>query len=683
MRMTKHRWIGLIVGITVFMTAFGAALAATFFQVSREVPSKLTLGSAVVISGDNLALWHDAEKTKPVTSLEFATIELQPPLMTGSLQPEVWIYTENKSEVTLAFIDPCRDVEGVGSLRAEFFDILTGSKLGEACGKQVSLNPGQIARTRVFMFLRSDLESGEYEFTTVFGAVGAVDGPTAIQPPDGMVSWWPGDGNANDIVGGNDGALTGGFAQGKVRQGFSLDGSGDLVVVPPSTNLNITGDVTVDLWARRTLVGQRAVMVAKGLDVANAHSSYRLLFQAGDSLEAGFERSDGPLFSLVGPRVTDSNFHHYAYVRNDDTHKLFMDGIVIASGDFIGSPGDTSGLPLVLGAIQDNTSATGFSGRFGGVIDEVEIFNRALSNEETKAIYDAGSAGKIKPLPTPIPVPTRIVFSSHRTGKDEIHFMNSDGTGQTQVTSMNDPSRGARYPSWSPDRSRITFSAEGDIYIVNANGTGLVQLTDTPNDQDITPSWSPDGTRIAFATLPGVQSAVFDLYVMNADGSNSTRLTTVTCLGCHDQNPAWSPDGTRIAFQSRREGNWEIYVMNPDGTGQTRLTINPNSDEREPTWSPDGTMIAFSSTQDGGSPEIYAMNANGAEQRRLTNDPDNRADTFPTWSPDGSKIAFASEGGRINAPFDIYVMNADGTSPTNISNSPADDMQPSWGYPVR
>ena len=78
-------------------------------------------------------------------------------------------------------------------------------------------------------------------------------GPAPIQPPPGMVSWWPGDGNANDIVGSNHGTLTGDYAQGMVGQGFSLDGTGDFVLVADNPNLNITGDMTVDLWAKRTV----------------------------------------------------------------------------------------------------------------------------------------------------------------------------------------------------------------------------------------------------------------------------------------------------------------------------------------------------------------------------------------------------------------------------------------------
>ena len=83
-----------------------------------------------------------------------------------------------------------------------------------------------------------------------------------------------------------------------------------------------------------------------------------------------------------------------------------------------------------------------------------------------------------------------------------------------------------------------------------------------------------------------------------------------------DFYPAWSPDGTKIAFTSDRDGIPKIYVMNADGTNQTRITDNPASDEA-PAWSPDGSKIAFTSDRDG-NPEIYVMNADGTDQTRLT-----------------------------------------------------------------
>ena len=228
----------------------------------------------------------------------------------------------------------------------------------------------------------------------------------SIDPPSGMVSWWPGDGNATDIMDGNHGTLEGDatFAPGMVGQGFSLDGDGDFVLVPDSADLNIVGDVTVDLWARRTVLGRISVLIDKGANLVasvDQPDAYSMWFSQDDHLVAGFARADGSLVFLVGPVVTDSQFHHYAYVRSGNTHELFVDGIVVRADTFTGVPGDTSGLPLAIGAVRRDPNPPGFASEFGRVIDEVKIFNRALSAEEIRAIYDAGSAGKIKD-PQPI-----------------------------------------------------------------------------------------------------------------------------------------------------------------------------------------------------------------------------------------------------------------------------------------
>src|SRR5436190_24267124 len=109
-----------------------------------------------------------------------------------------------------------------------------------------------------------------------------------------------------------------------------------------------------------------------------------------------------------------------------------------------------------------------------------------------------------------------------------------------------------------------------DIYLMNANGTGIQRLTDDLAF-DFWPSWSPDGSRIAFTSDRDSQtgSVNLEIYVMNADGTGVTRVTSDTA---QDDEPAWSPDGTRLAFRSNRDGNAEIYVVNADGSGRGRLT---------------------------------------------------------------------------------------------------------------
>jgi TolB protein len=270
----------------------------------------------------------------------------------------------------------------------------------------------------------------------------------------------------------------------------------------------------------------------------------------------------------------------------------------------------------------------------------------------------------------------KIAFRSQRDGF-EIYVMNADGTGQTRLT---DNSLRDRYPSWSPDGTKIAFARDSrsgggfaEIYVMNADGTGQTRLTTIVHDPsfihggDMHPSWSPDGTKIAFASYRDATSTSYnpEIYVMNADGSGITRLTNEFE---YDGYPSWSPDGTKIAFVSTRDGNAEIYVMNADdGSDVTRLTNNPDPD-LEPSWSPDGEKIAF------GRGEIYIMNADGSGQTNISNNPANDAD--PSWSPDGEKIAFTS---TRDGKYEIYVMNADGSGQTNISNNPANEFEPDWG----
>ena len=96
------------------------------------------------------------------------------------------------------------------------------------------------------------------------------------------------------------------------------------------------------------------------------------------------------------------------------------------------------------------------------------------------------------------------------------------------------------------------------------------------------------------------------------------------------------------------------------------------SDDTCPAWSPDGSQIAFDSDRDGNY-EIYVMNADGSNPHNLSNNPANDED--PVWSPDGSQIAFDTKRGGNN---EIYVMNADGSNQHNLSSNPADDRHPAW-----
>jgi hypothetical protein len=189
-----------------------------------------------------------------------------------------------------------------------------------------------------------------------------------------------------------------------------------------------------------------------------------------------------------------------------------------------------------------------------------------------------------------------------------------------------------------------------------------------PNQLSAFATSAGENGKIAFSSTRDVNNQ--EIYVMNDDGSDVTRLTN---NAARDSDPSWSPDGEKITFGSQRDGNPEIYVMNADGSGQTRLTNN-NAIDGSSGWSPDGEKIVFDSTRDGNF-EIYVMNAaDGGNPTRLTN---NAAKDFESrWSTDGEKIAFIS---TRDGNFEIYIMNAaDGSGQTNITNHPAADYDPDF-----
>ena len=287
----------------------------------------------------------------------------------------------------------------------------------------------------------------------------------------------------------------------------------------------------------------------------------------------------------------------------------------------------------------------------------------------------SSSWSEVRKFSTPIFKVDKIAFSSWRDGNAEIYVMNADGSNQTRLTNS---TAHEDAPKWSPDGTRIAFSSMRDgnweIYVMNADGSNQTRLTVNPA-ADVAVNWSPDGTKITFSSMrDGTFSSMYEgnweIYIMNADGSNQTLLTNKL-----DNTPAWSSDGARIAFASRRDGNCEIYVMNADGSNQTRLTNNPAWDWI-PAWSPDGSKIAFTSAEVGmesTNTDIIVMNSDGSNRMKLTQGPTH--DAFTTWSPDGTKIVFHS---NRDGNYDIYVMNADGSNQTRLTDNPARDSQPSW-----
>lgn len=217
--------------------------------------------------------------------------------------------------------------------------------------------------------------------------------PLCTPPPSGMVAWWPGDGDTNDIAGLNHGTLVGGvtFSPGMVDQAFSLDGATGFVEVPDAATLDLVAEITIDAWLNPTVLGGRIVdkITAGGGD------GY-LLDTFGDRVRMIV---DGQ--SLSGASILPTGaWTHVAGVFDGSEMRVYVNGVLD------GTLAATTAIPSNALDLRIGADSTG-GNLFFGMIDEIEVIGRALSQAEIQSIVASGSAGKCKEgAPTPTPVPT-------------------------------------------------------------------------------------------------------------------------------------------------------------------------------------------------------------------------------------------------------------------------------------
>jgi uncharacterized repeat protein (TIGR01451 family) len=273
----------------------------------------------------------------------------------------------------------------------------------------------------------------------------------------------------------------------------------------------------------------------------------------------------------------------------------------------------------------------------------------------------------------PPPTPYRLAFERQTPGNFEIYAVNADGTG---LVNISDLAGGDGSPQYSPDGSKIAWvhfvDGAGEIFVANADGSNKVNLTNHAKE-DRGPSWSPDGTKIAFFSLRLEDR--WEVYTMNADGSNVQRLTARLCQS-HD--PVWSPDGTKIAFLCGLRSYSEVYVMNADGSNQQRLTEDDGTVYNEDAalnWSPDSTRLVYAKYHNDNRSRgnIYTVNVDTKQIVQITNK--DTASHAPAWSPDGSKIAFST---YIDGSYDIVTVAPDGSNLVNLTRAAKFDNQPRW-----
>jgi Tol biopolymer transport system component len=217
----------------------------------------------------------------------------------------------------------------------------------------------------------------------------------------------------------------------------------------------------------------------------------------------------------------------------------------------------------------------------------------------------------------------------------------------------------------------IAFQSSRDgnneVYVMNPDGSDQTRLTfDSRNDQR--PDISPNGSQIVFVSNRITETnptGDFEVFMMDADGGSVRQLTFNTA---EDSWPRWSPNGRWVAFHSNVDGNFEIYVIRPDGSDLTRVTEYTGLDQF-PEWSPDGKQLAIRRDTD-----LYLIDPDGANPIQLTAGGVG-FNQMASWSSDGKRLAFLST--REGYP-SVFVMDADGGNQINLTPKPDGVPASAW-----
>ncbi len=261
-----------------------------------------------------------------------------------------------------------------------------------------------------------------------------------------------------------------------------------------------------------------------------------------------------------------------------------------------------------------------------------------------------------------------IIFHSNFDGDNEIYKLSKNG-----VVKLTDNNWDDEYPVWSPDKSKIAFTADPEghynIYTMNPIGTRITQITTAKSD-DKDPSWFADGRHIAYSQ----EKRKTLLFKVDTQSKISERI-----LADYNKThaiPHVSPSHQLITFTGKRLMGWDVAIYS--SITNTVQFLEERGKSCRARFSRDGKKLAYVSSSADGKGDIWLMNPDGTNKTRLT-ERDETYDYFPSWSPDGHYIAFNSSTQHDhNGDWQLYIIEIETKKTILIFDSPGNDVFPDW-----
>ena len=337
---------------------------------------------------------------------------------------------------------------------------------------------------------------------------------------------------------------------------------------------------------------------------------------------------------------------------------------LVAFGNLIESPAEV-GIYAWLNDVRNPSSQPVIAKVYRGAPTDDQV--RKFAHQFADEIISKLSGG------LPSVASTQIAFVSSRTGAKEIWVMDYDGANQRPLTNLRSISL---TPRWAPDASRIAFTCfaafngvTGPQICMYSLDAGKVVSFPRFRGTNSSPSWSPDGSQIVFSSSMQGNPEIF---TVDANGSHARRLT-LSNGNVANVSPTWNPKTAQsIVYVSDRGGIPKLYLMNADGTNSTELDLPDKGYLIDPSWAPNGQLLAFSWRRPDGNYDLYIMDV--ATRRIVEITRDSGRNERPSWAPDGRHIVFESTRSGTRQ---IWSMLADGSQPHQLTNA-GHNESPNW-----